>query len=433
MKYKYLVLLIFVFLLFGCNKEEMDSKKTITLKIMHNGSNSSFMEEYGNLFNVKEEFIEFDVFSRVQTKKEASIDDVIKKYDPDVLLLSIDEYEHLVDTGKLTDLDYYIIHSSFDIENIMPKLINHLRGLGGGKLFGVPPKFTSQALFYNIDLFEQYNIDFPRDNMSWQEVLMTANGFAQNSEIVGLYTTYTPFQFIWKIAQTEDLKFVDVNQKKALINTDGWRDLVKMVVESYRLGGLAFVNKNNNVPLRYSGKDEKKIMLEGNLFLQGKSAMRIDNGILLNNLGTNKKINWDVVTVPVNPRNPNQTNTYSINDIYAISKTSQYPEEAWEVIKFINSGEMAKMKSRTTSFHFNTRPPYITEQHGKRLNAFYQLDPKAYKEPVPNEIADEFYKNVFTIGNEEINSLLNDEKDIDTVLNEMNEHIQLKLNQLIGE
>jgi multiple sugar transport system substrate-binding protein len=87
-------------------------------------------------------------------------------------------------------------------------------------------------------------------------------------------------------------------------------------------------------------------------------------------------INWDVVTLPTHPEAPGLGGFISMDPLMGISANAANPEDAWEFLKFINSEDWAKLKSRSTNMMVS-RKDYIQPRDGLDYNvaAFYQLTP----------------------------------------------------------
>ncbi|WP_234399855.1 hypothetical protein, partial [Paenibacillus popilliae] len=228
---------------------------------------SKFYEEYGMYADVKGLQITFDVIARMNTNKEGGIENVVKKYYPDVLLLTLQEYKTLLDKGELVDLEPLIKRDNFDIENMLPSVIDFIRQQAGDrKLYGLTSSFSNQAVFYNKDLFQTYKLMLPTDQMTWKETLSIANQFKPIKGVSGLSVRTTPYHLIWQIADTERLKEVDLKQKKAFVHTKPWKEIVELVCDHYQAGNLIFNPLQQSIDskriLRYSLKDQKKIFGE---------------------------------------------------------------------------------------------------------------------------------------------------------------------------
>ena len=82
----------------------------------------------------------------------------------------------------------------FNKETLIPGLLDYMKEMGGGKLYGLSPSFYSQVIFYNKDMFNKYGIPLPEDRMSWEKVFELAQRFptdgAKDKRVYGLSFGY---------------------------------------------------------------------------------------------------------------------------------------------------------------------------------------------------------------------------------------------------
>jgi multiple sugar transport system substrate-binding protein len=312
----------------------------VTIKVMYY-SEQSFFQEYGNLFFSKFPNVDIEVVSSQGIygdgkDPQTELDKLIVEKKPDVLMLDISQYEKMAGAGKLLGLDAVIKKDKFDIENISPAITDILRSKGSGTLYGLAPTFYSNALMYNKDLFDQNGVELPRDQMNWSEVLELAKRFPidgdEDKRIYGFFQNlYGPasfFQFVSMIGGAEKLSVVDPESLKVTIDT-------AMTISSYSM------------------IDQIK---------QAKDLIK-----------DYKPFNWDMVTVPVDPKNPDVTSTsFGLYSLFAINAQSSEQRAAWEFIKYLNSDEFARIMSHSTQ-QLLSRTSYIKDKEGRNVEALYKL------------------------------------------------------------
>lgn len=86
--------------------------------------------------------------------------------DPDVLLVSAWLFQELVREGMLLPLKPYIQSDDIPLDEMAKGVVDKLRNLGGGKLFGLTPGFESKALYVNTDLFKRFDIALPKEDLT---------------------------------------------------------------------------------------------------------------------------------------------------------------------------------------------------------------------------------------------------------------------------
>jgi len=398
---------------FGGTNKGLDKDKKSTLKVMYYDE-GSFFQEYGMVFsalypNVEIEIVSNQVMYTGESKDyDAEMYKFVEEKKPDIVLLSPEQYKKMAQDGKLYDLDAVMEKEKYDSEGLIPGMLDYLRELGGGKLFALTPNFYSQVLFYNKDLFDKYQIEYPTDRMSWNEVLQMARRFPTDGDakdrIYGLKMGYSEdlFEVANMLASSEGINYVNASQKQMTINTDSWKNIFQTALDAIGSDALYFENMNNQESDMAQSYEN---YLLRDPFISGRLAMAIGDSNYINQFkqaSSNEQVkdkivkNWDLVTVPVGQQNPDQTNMVAFHNLFAISADSPNKEAAWEFLRYITSDEFARVKSK--SFNYNgmsVRTKYITDVEGHNYAAFYNLKPSTFNsykdfDKLPRNFWDQF-------------------------------------------
>ena len=390
-----------------------------------------FYREYGNYFNVKYPEIEFEVVSmnemyqdlngKENVDYEAERLKFMDKHKPDVMMIDLQTMEKMAQEGKLYNLDAVIAQEQFDLEGYMPGLIDIIREKGSGSLYGLTPNFSTSVIYYNAELFREHNIEPPRNKMSWQEILDLANRFAGigsgEDQVYGYYERYgTPENLIYKMARASSLRLFDPKGEKLVFKTDGWKQLMKQATDSIRNKAVYTLPASNDENRMFRGDDD--------LFFKGKAAMILEASWFLSQIKDrhlwdkeSKKIDWGMVTAPIDPASPDDTAYSSLNEIYVIAADSPNKRAAWEFVKFVNGPEMAKASSRTMRGTLPTRTQFMKEVDGKSTEAFYLLRPKTDTNSLwggPDvKIPLEFHSNFSLILSKELQAVIDNKKTVE--------------------
>jgi multiple sugar transport system substrate-binding protein len=226
------------------------------------------------------------------------------------------------------------------------------------------------------------------------------------------------------IGSTEGLSFVDPESLKVTMDTAPWKKVFQTGLDALKSKAINPAKSPNSRNSANSYED----FMKSNLFTMGRAAMTIDGYYAIQQMDQAKNqikdlvhVNWDVVTVPVNPSNPDFSNSVGINDLFAINALSENQRTAWEFVKYLNSDELAKILSRSSQ-NLLGRTKYIKEKDGHSLEAFYKLKSNTdiYKgyEKVPMG----FYQMINSIVDSELQPVLEDKISLDEAL----KAIQLK-------
>lgn len=313
----------------------------------------------------------------------------------DVVVVEYSYLRRLVQDNLLKQLDPLITQDKFDIEDYVPTVIDGIKEAGDGSIYALTPTFSSSALFYNKKIFTDAGINPPADGMSWDEAFTLARqiakgegqervyGFAFNRWSDGYWDTQT-------LAAPLQLKIHDDKAEKMLVNSPQWEKIWTTVAGLYLdkiTPNMNEINNNNNGEMM----DEPRVYnpWSHDLFMSGKLAMTIadynyvtelkqaSEQIANNDEIDMEPVEWDVVTVPEHPEVPGIGGNVYLSTLMGVSANAQNPDDAWNFVKFLNSKEYAKLKSRSM-YEMTARKEFLKPIDGVgeyNLPAFYSMKP----------------------------------------------------------
>jgi multiple sugar transport system substrate-binding protein len=273
--------------------------------------------------------------------------------------------------------------------------------------------------------------------MTFEEVLELAGRFADNqieNTVVGFYKPgVSPARLLFFVGDMEGLQWLDPNERKITLNTQAWSHLFSYLIDAYKSGAVVDASltgngfNNGRSPTDYSQIIEQS--RQRNLFVAGKAAMTIDSPLLINDINrVNPDMKWDLVTLPASKNSPAPSHLIQFQTIYAIHSESSNAELSWKLIQFMNSDEVAKMKSGTSRLDdkLPLRMKYLPDMNGKKLEAFYMLNTE--DRPVSTTVIPaQFYQTFYSIVDEEIANVLNERTPISEALRIIQEKGSLEL------
>jgi multiple sugar transport system substrate-binding protein len=416
----------------GKDENPLNSGQTVTLKVMY-FEEAGFFREFGELLYAAFPNLEIEVVSMSglyspvpdpEFDYNKAFIQFIEDNNPDILVLSLDEYERLYKENRLVNLEPKIASDKYDIEAISPMVIEMLRDRAGGQLHGLAPKFGTRALYYNVDLFDRYGVPHPTDQMTWEEVIQLAKRFpvseSEENRLYGLtFNDYVqPVDIVNSIAETEGIVFVDPDSKQMTVKNEDWERILTMVADLFH-SGVSPMPRDPNEPFIIPNYDD---YLFGNPFTAGTSAMMLSDAYLLDQLNQaaqrspDRAVNFELVTAPVSSSDRERGGTVNVYQIFAINATSDAADAAWEVIKYVNGDDLARAKSRS-SMDLLSRTGFATK-YGKNIEAFYKLKPSTtpnlYR--LDDDLPGAFKFGIFGLLSGEVNALIRKDKTVDEVL-----------------
>ena len=391
------------------------ASEKVTLKVL-DYSQEDFNERFGDAFTAKYPNIEVKVIPTLNEKKTAVLrgDELRKLEDkekPDLLLPTQDSLEKYVAEGRLVDLEPYIAQSkSIKLANMNQNIVDSMKVKG--KLYTLSPTFMTKGLFYNKTLFDKYKIKYPKNKMSWAEVMELAAEFKQKAgsdKVEGFDYNHHLFSLADTIARSYNLTYRDVSKggKNITINTKEWKPIFEMVLKAAK---------------------KNAITTKKEAFLAGNAAMTVDHSFFLHSLKPqNIKFEWGVVSEPVNPARP-ISSAYGANHMFGISAESKHADAAWKFIEFVNSDDFAKGYLKDGEFMSGVPTNECCKKWNNKvdLSGLYQLAPiKTIYDPNQPDIWQVFLKE----GDAAFNSVLNGKQSLDSMLAGLHTKLQSELDK----
>lgn len=414
-----LSIMVFIPIMSACGMfaggKKVEENRVLRIGVMYGDSYSSdgIRTEYTDLFEFDKDYLDIEVVSAVDwstrryshynsdsMEQEPDPREEMKKLlegpnPPDIIFLdSYDDYAYFANENLLTSLEPLIQKDDFDTDGFVPLVVEGLKSVSNNTLYGLAPRFSSTALIYNKNMFDQYNVPYPEDNMTWDDIFDLArrfpNGTDENKTFGFSFRNYNYadiFEDINAYVGSLELQMFASDGESMLIDSDAWRAPISKIVSLYEEGVLP---KQSDMYID-RGPDWRPSPFDYDLFLGGRVAMSIIHYSSLREVvNANESahaienfdgVEWDVVTVPVHPDNPDVGGQMSLYPIMAINANGANHADAWELIKFVNSKEWAELKSRA-SYQLMSRKDFIKPLNGLDYNiaAFYSLKP-----PMPNQ------------------------------------------------
>lgn len=446
-------------LVVGCTSESKgpiepkENQETTTLKIIYHDS-ELFYKQYGDGFTTLNDHIQFEVISDAdiymdtgdKTKEEVYAQ-FIREEQPDILILDAHQFKNQINDGILTELDSLSTRDNYNLDGFVPGLVDQLREIGGGQLYGLTPSFSNKAIFYNKDLFKKNDIELPSDGMSWYDIIDLARHFPTGGDKQPRIYGYSggevyesPMDLVTlidKMSQAEELSIVNTDKMQVTIDTDAWKKVMQIAIKADQSGAIF----NSMDELFTSGTKEE--FYDSQPFLMGRSAMHIGSVTSLalmdhfkNDLNDYVPFELGIAAGPVDPLDP--TSTYvTPGDIFAINIASVNQDTAWEFIKYVCGEEYARVSSKSNELLLGqqlllSRSGFMTDYEGTSLEPFYQLRSKWLRRSDDwYKLPDQFFNDFATILSRELELVKKGQKSLDEAIATVRSEAQAVLDQAV--
>lgn len=374
------------------------NQQTTMLKVIYHQDSELFYKQYGDSFTTLNDHIQFEVISDAdiykdmgdKTKEEVYAE-FIREEQPDILILDAHQFKKQINDGVLTELDSLSARDNYHLDGFVPGLVDQLREIGGGELYGLTPSFSSKAIFYNKDLFKKNGIELPSDGMSWYDIIELARRFPTEGDKQTRVYGYSggdvyeaPMDLVTlidKMSRAGKLSIVNTDKMQVTIDTDAWKKVIQTAIEADQSGAIF----NSMDELFTRGTKEE--FYDSQPFLMGRSAMHIGSVTSLalmdhfkNDVNDDVPFELGIAAGPVDPLDP--TSTYvTPGDIFAINTASVHQDAAWEFIKYVCGEEYARASSESNELLLGqqlllSRSGFMKDYEGISLEPFYPLKSK---------------------------------------------------------
>ncbi|WP_212974220.1 ABC transporter substrate-binding protein [Bacillus sp. J14TS2] len=294
----------------------------ITLSVMLPWDDEMFADYIKD--DVEEHFPNITLELIDQTVDATGLEETFSKnMNPDIVLAH-NGYEVLKEFDVAYPLDDLVEQNQYDLDRFREGLIDIARArdpYGEDKLYGLPFEDLVPVLYYNKSIFDQFGVDYPEDNMTWDEVIDLARKVT--GEKGG--TTYRGLTFGSSWYYSFPLSQLSVN------GTDP------------ETGEVLFTQKEEFT--RYLDLIDQITSIPGN-FEQGMESTFVNQDVAmtmhhLTNISSfvEAGIDFGMVSFPVWKDKPNSAPYKFIGQTLAISKHSENKLAAFKVIDYLTSAE----------------------------------------------------------------------------------------------
>ena len=198
------------------------------------------------------------------------------------------------------------------------------------KLYAIPRDISNLVIYYNKDIFDKYNVPYPKKSWSFDDFLATAkkltldtNGDSK-TDIWGISFEEEPslYYLPYLMSDGGGILSDDLEHKKSIFDSPNSQKGLNFYVD--------LRNKYHVAPTEAQSASATMAQL----FMQGQLAMQLSGRWLVPKYRTDAKFNWDVINFPAGDNG-------SIVPLdasgWAIAKSSKHKKDAMRLINFLAS------------------------------------------------------------------------------------------------
>lgn len=312
--------------------------------------------------------------------------------------------------NDVTDL---IKKYNFDLNALDPTVLETMRIVGNGGIYGFSNGIAITGLFYNRDLFDKFGVSYPKNGMKWDEVYELARKMTRKEGDV----QYLGFaETIAVLANTNQMSqpYVDPKTNKAALNNDAWKKFVTNLARFHTIPGNELV-ANATAAMQ----TEKRLAMFATQFSSATMTAY-----------TQANLNWGIASLPELPDYPG-VGTGAIVPLFYVANGAPNRDWAFKVASFFSTNEyqiesaavngvFPGMKSREAMANYAKDIPTIPADK-KVLEAF----PKTIAKPYPiSPLFDALVAKELAAA---FNAVAKGETDVNTALREADDRANIAI------
>ena len=240
---------------------------------------------------------------------------------PDVIFINNQYLPIYANANCLEDLTPY--NKDFSFDKFFDKSIQAMTYKN--KIYAVPRDISTLVIFYNKDIFDKYNVAYPKNNWTYDEFLQTAQKLTHTPEVYGISFEEEPLFYLPYLMSFGLESIPRYDDKTTQIGLKVYADLR---------------NKYHIAPL----KTDSASATMAQMFLQQKLAMHLTGRWLVPKYRQDAKFRWDVAGFP-----KGSAGSMTPIDVsgWAITKTSKHKKEALKLIQYLSSEKSSKIYTQS--------------------------------------------------------------------------------------
>ncbi|MFB9753591.1 ABC transporter substrate-binding protein [Paenibacillus hodogayensis] len=378
-------------------------------------------EKYINQF-VKKKF-PYVTLQVVENKKGSEIQDLIATNDtPDIIWQGLTNMGGpLADYDVPMDLTALAKKHGFDFNKYDAKMLDSIKSYSPkGEILYLPYNVLVFALHYNKDIFDKFGVAYPKDNMTWEEVIELGKRISRkdgDTQYIGLL----PPTGLNRVQSQLSLSYVDSTGQKALLATEGWKRMFET---------MKSINDYPNAPQMKSFGDVR------NNFLSNRTVAMMPEILQLQNydMAAAEKagLKWDIVTFPEFKDKPG-VGVGVFSDGFVIPKGSKHADLSFQIMAYLSADPDVQMEAtkngRITALKDNAKIlEHAFENNpaakGKNLKAVFT---QKYPDPI---LSSPYNSTGLGVAGPKLLDYMNGKSDVNTLLKEAEEEFNKKIAEL---
>jgi multiple sugar transport system substrate-binding protein len=244
---------------------------------------------------------------------------------PDVMYVNNWQVPSLVRDGALLDLSDRIERDRAEVQpdDFYKEPFDAFRV--GDRVYGICKDFATLVMYYNKDIFDKWDVPYPKAGWTWADFLATAKATTRGGDWGFLFETWAEVLFPWiwqaggEVASEEPPRWLMGTPEHLDASAEGLQ-LLADLIHADKVSPPPSVTRDQG---------------GSSLFQLGQVAMCTYGRWKHMDFKHITRFEWDCVELPRHRRQA--TTTFPV--CYAIGAATRHPERAWTLVRFLTSAE----------------------------------------------------------------------------------------------
>lgn len=346
-------------------------------------------------------------------QKSATMQDLITAGNvPDIIWEGSTNLQTLTPLKVMADLRPLAEKHKFDFGQYRDGVVDTVKSYAeNGQMYFLPFNVFEFALHYNKDVFNRFGVPFPKDHMTWDDVIALAGKMNRQDNGVQ-YVGLRPPLSTNRTQMQLSLPYVDPKTGKAAIQTEGWKRLFDTIRGMYP--GASTVRSF------FDYRDE---------FLKQRTVGMLPDILQLQNSDMSafekEGLDWDVVTYPAFADRP-KAGPGLFSDGMVVSAGSRHVDLAFQIISFVSTDREVQLQATRDGRVTALKDPSLLARAfennpaaaGKNLR---QISTMGYPPVYPMT---EYDRKGLSVVEAKLKAYVADKGDVNTLLREAEEQLE---------
>lgn len=269
----------------------------------------------------------------IKNEKGTTIEELLTAGDvPDIIWEGLTNLHLLTPLKVPTDLTPLVKKHGFDLGKYDTKLVDSIKSYSDqGHLYYLPFNVLAFALQYNKDIFDKFGVPYPKDNMTWDEVIEHGKKLNRTESGVN-YIGFRPPGALNRLQMQMGLPYFDAKTGKATVTTDGWNSLFELMKQTYP---DPMPQAQRNISTRDEFLKTRNVaMIAEILYLQNTDMVAAEKD----------GFRWDLVTYPTLKDKPN-VNTGLFSDGFVLPQGGKHADLAFQIISYLSTDPEVQLEA----------------------------------------------------------------------------------------